>query len=159
MLDAIVLHTWLPTCNWYNAGWWKYLTLEKDRNKSFLKEMYMNNWMDALTDKGHKQGVHVQWTWLYNLHNHPHISNSDMNWQHVDCYNMYRDGCVQCSNVVQGHCTLAPSLYQPVYQSNHPYIFWVPKEILTLIAFIVYELKNNCYNFLVGRVVSVGTPM
>ena len=43
--------------------------IENDRNKSFqksssLKEMYMDDWMDMLADKGHKQGVQVQWAFF-----------------------------------------------------------------------------------------------
>ena len=46
--------------------------IENDRNKSFqksssLKEMYMDDWMDMLADKGHKQGVQVQWVFFLRL--------------------------------------------------------------------------------------------
>ena len=75
--------------------------------------------MEALADKVHKQGEHIP-QHCYISHNHPYISSSDTlgGTISIHCY-LCRDGCVNCSNVVE--CTfLVYVLCQPV---RHPYIW------------------------------------
>ena len=56
---------------------------KKSRNKKFKKiskrnlpNVGMGGWMEALADKGHKQGEHIP-QHCYISHNHPYISSSD----------------------------------------------------------------------------------
>ena len=52
-----------------------FISIIKKISKRNLPNVGMGGWMEALADKGHKQGEHIP-QHCYISHNHPYISSS-----------------------------------------------------------------------------------